>query len=55
MFILGLDRTVVRRGGDRDKDVEEVSEVLLDMRPGFGEESCWFTSCSHSLTYFLYM
>ena len=24
-------------------------------RPGFGEESCWFTSCSKALSIFLYM
>ena len=24
------------------------------VRPGFGEEACWFTSCSQGLTLFLY-
>ena len=52
-FILSLDRMVVKGGGR--SSATDVSEILLDMRPGFGEESCWFTSCSHSLTYFLYM
>ena len=36
---------------DRLSEVER-SDDRYD--PGFGEESCWFTSCSKSLSLFLY-
>ena len=31
------------------------NETISPMwRPGFGEETCWFTTCSHGIAYFLY-
>ena len=40
-------------------DVDSTSDKqysALDLwRPGFGEESCWFNSCSSALTIFLYV
>ena len=40
VVVLALDRTLDRGHA---------------WRPGFGEESCWFTSCSNALSIFLYM
>lgn len=44
ILVLVLDRMVLNLGLDASS-----------WRPGFGEESCWFTSCTSALTYFLYL
>ena len=33
---------------------KEIVENTVRYDPGFGEESCWFTSCSKALSIFLY-
>ncbi|XP_059098467.1 uncharacterized protein LOC131892660 [Tigriopus californicus] len=38
-----------------DRNIFNLDSDASNWRPGFGEESCWFTSCSNALTYFLYI
>ena len=40
--------------GQVSAQARELAGALADYRPGFGEESCWFTSCSRALSVFLY-
>lgn len=49
--VVALDRSVDFRRGAAP---QRWSAAVLLFRPGFGEESCWFTSCSKSLSLFLY-
>ena len=46
--VVSYDRAEYRR----KEDGAEGSSVRYD--PGFGEESCWFSSCSKALSLFLY-
>ena len=39
---------------DRSMDYENEESFISAIRPGFGEEACWFTSCSSALSIFLY-
>ena len=57
LAVVSFDRITYKQTQNAEKTMDGYgASVKSDIRydPGFGEESCWFSSCSRSLALLLY-